>query len=339
MIGSLWKVGIIGCGRIAGGLDTPSSEGQVISHAQAIHRHPAFEITTAVDSDSSALKRFKDTWDVRNIFSDIQQLSIGPALDVVYICSPDELHFTQATHFLTMGHRPKFLMIEKPVCLASDEIIQLKDLAENSGVGVAVNHTRRFDPSHINVAQVIRSGELGSFMTGHSTYYGGWLHNGGHLIDTLIMLFGRSPEVESSVVSGSHRPGDEDLDVRLTIGGRPIDIDAVDESDYQLFEIELRFQNGRVRLLDFGGTVIVEKVVTNSLNERVLTPSASYPTTGLTDTPYRVAEAINTYLRGKPTVIEGLGVSLVYATITMKVLWEARNLAFGKEKSVLGSAN
>jgi len=311
----------------------------VVTHAQAIHRHPAFEITAAVDPDPLVLERFRDTWGVKNAFSDIQQLSSAPALDVVYICSPDESHFSQAKHFLSPGNRPKLLVIEKPVCLAADEIAQLKDLIENSGVGVAVNHTRRFDSSHINVAKVIRSGVLGSLMSGHSTYYGGWLHNGGHLIDTLIMFFGQSPEVESSVVSGCHRRGDEDLNVRLNIGGGPIDIDAVNEADYQLFEIELRFQKGRVRLLDFGGTVIVEKVTTNSLNERVLTPSASYPTTGLTDPAYRAIEAINTYLRGNPTVMEDLGVSLVDATATMKVLWKARNLALGEETSVLGAAS
>jgi predicted dehydrogenase len=227
-------------------------------------------------------------------------------------------------------------MIEKPVCLMPDELKTLTDLSRVSGVGVAVNHTRRFDSSHVKVAEVIRSGVLGSFIKARSTYYGGWLHNGGHLVDTLIMFFGQAPEVESSVVSGKSRLGDDDLDVRLTIDGGPIDIEAWDEGDYQLFEIELRFQRGRVRLLDFGATVMVEEVTTNSLNERVLTPAANFPASGLTDPTYRASKAIDAYLRGNKAVMGELGVSLADAAVTMRVLWEARALALGEEDSALG---
>lgn len=57
-----WRIGIVGCGRIADGWDHPRENGLVITHAQAYDNHPWFELAATVDPD--AVRRFQQAWAV-----------------------------------------------------------------------------------------------------------------------------------------------------------------------------------------------------------------------------------------------------------------------------------
>ena len=59
-----WRIGIVGCGRLAGGWDHPRENGLVTTHAQAYDNHPGFELVAAVDPDAGALRRFQQAWTV-----------------------------------------------------------------------------------------------------------------------------------------------------------------------------------------------------------------------------------------------------------------------------------
>ena len=105
-------------------------------------------------------------------------------------------------------HEPRALVVEKPVCTESDELAALSELAAPSGVAVAVDHSRRMDAPHQRLAVRLRQGEFGALIGGRWTYYGGWLHNGVHVVDTVRMLFGTEPECVSASRCDSGRPGD-----------------------------------------------------------------------------------------------------------------------------------
>ena len=47
-------------------------------------------------------------------------------------------------------------------------------------------------------------------------------------------------------------------------------ITTFDEDYYQLFEFDLRFENYRIKIEDFGVRIIVEKKVVNNIGENVL---------------------------------------------------------------------
>jgi predicted dehydrogenase len=321
----VWKVGIVGCGKIAGGWDYPRYAGPTVTHAQAYHRHPAFHLVAAVDTDESRLERFQRAWGVLHGYRSLEEMQQHESLDVVSICSPDALHFPQAKRLLGSQARPRVLFVEKPICLDATELGCMMEMAKQAQVAVVVNHTRRFDPAHQQVAQLVKSGVLGALVEGRCTYYGGWIHNATHVVDTLRMLLAQEPEVVSADVSSPGRPGDPNLDVRLLMGDAHVVIEGFDEAYYQLFESELRFQCGRVRLLDFGSAIAIEQVEVNETGERILRP-APQPIQGLMSPIYHAVDAIAAYLRGHDCLRE-LGVDLESAAATMSVIWQAKEMA------------
>ena len=320
-----WRVGIVGCGRIAGRNDHPRTDGPVVTHAQAYYRHPSFELTAAVNRGVEGLREFQHTWHVPRGYLSLEEMLDSGQLDVISICSPNELHFSQAVQILTSHARPKVLLIEKPVCLGAEELASLIDLAQRTEVEVIVNHTRRFDPAHRQLAQLVRSGKLGPLVEGRCTYYGGWLHNGTHLVDTVRMLFDEEPHVVSAVVASGGRIGDHNLDVQLQVGNAKILLEAFDETYYQLFESEFRFESGRVQLLDFGARIVIEQVELNEIGERVLIPTKESPLQGLVSPLYYAVESIDAHLRGR-NVFHELGVDLSAAALTMRTIWRAKDM-------------
>ena len=283
-------------------------------------------MVAAVEPDANTLRRFQSTWNVPNGYRSLREIQDDEPLDVVSICSPDALHYCQAVQLATAAARPRVLLLEKPVCLEDHELIHLANLAEDAGVAVAVNHTRRFDPAHRQVAQLVQSGTLGPLLHGRCTYYGGWLHNGPHIVDTLRMLFAGEPRVVSAASSPYQRLEEQDLDVHVRVDGAAVDIQGFDDSHYQLFESEFRFQSGRVRLLDFGRTIAVEEMAVNQLGERVLRAKKDSPQKGLVSSIYHAVEAIDAHLQGNDT-FKDLGVDLTSAAETMRVVWKATEMA------------
>ncbi|MFZ5447596.1 MAG: Gfo/Idh/MocA family protein [Thermodesulfobacteriota bacterium] len=324
----IWRAAIVGCGKIAGLKDRPREHGVVTTHAQAYHRHPGFAMAAVVSQPLADAWRFQEIWSVPQVYASIGEMLAQEYLDVVSICTPNEFHFLQAQEILLGPNRPKVLFIEKPVCLKATELHELLEISRQTGVAVLVNHTRRFDPAHLQSAELIQSGQLGLLLMGRGVYYGGWMHNGVHFIDTLRMLMNAEPVIVSASPgkAPSGKPGDQNLDVHLALGQAPVAVESFDEAYYQLFEMELRFERGRLRFLDFGSRIYLEQVQINEIGERELVPMSGSPLQGL-DSPLSAAmQAIDAELRGHSRLKE-LGVDLASASGTMNLIWRARELA------------
>jgi predicted dehydrogenase len=157
-------------------------------------------------------------------------------------------------------------------------------------------------------------------------YYGGWLHNGVHVIDTLRMLL--DGEVEPLAVRSGRddRAGDPCLDGDFRCAAWPqarILIESHPESAFQLFEGEIRMQDGRVRFNDFGSEIMVDSVRVNAIGEREL--KDPYRIDGdATPTPmqvlYDLAARFLTYGDEEIVASSGLG----QAAATMRTLFDVK---------------
>jgi predicted dehydrogenase len=317
-----WTAAIIGCGRIAGLVDRPAADGPVSTHAQAWRRRPDFSLAAVCDPCADRVRTFREAWGVAIGVGTIDALLEAGPFDVVSVCSGTAEHFDHVRRLLADPRGPRVVFAEKPVCTTPQELADLfATEAASGGRMVLVNHTRRFDPAHRHVAALVRSGVLGPFAEGRADYYGGWLHNGSHLVDTLRMCFDHI-EVDRAEVGAPGKPGDPCLEVRLLAGGGSIDLHGVDETCYQLFDIDLRFACGRVQLRQFGEQLVVEQVAVNAIAERYLAPVPGAPWRGL-DSPLRAAvDSIAGHLDGRNDLATN-GATLADAAKTMKVLWQA----------------
>lgn len=323
---AMWRVGIVGCGRIAGLKDVPRSQGPVETHAQAYHRHPAFQLVAAADPSAERRHLFQKTWKVPLICSSLEEMLTRERLDAVSLCSPMELHFVQARWILSAGAPPQVLLMEKPVCLFPEELNRLRNLEGRTGIRIAVNHTRRFDPEYRRLAELTRMGQLGSLIEGKGTYYGGWFNGGSHLVDTLRMLLHAEPKVLQASVCPGGRGEDHNLNVLLSADGAEIRMEGFQETYFQRFEADLCYESGRVRLMDLGTQIVMERVKVNPLGERVLVPLDGFPRNASDGPLANAVEAMEAELQGKP-IFRRMGVDLDSAAPSMDLLWRAQELA------------
>jgi len=329
-----FNVAIIGCGKIAGLQDRPRSSGAVATHAQAFHRNPAFKLSAVVEPDDEVRERYQKRWGVERGYFSLEKLlaSETEVLDLICLASPTPLHVPQTEQLLRAQRKPKVLFVEKPVCIDPAECGHLIELAKDADIHVAVNHTRRFDPSYRKLAQTIQSGCFGDLVGGRCTYYGGWVNGGVHLVDTLRMLLDKPLQVNRAQVTPGGRGWDENLDLTLELQGAPIEVEGFDERHYQLFEFDLKFRQGRVQIRDLGTQIILEKTETNALDERVLIPAFSSPWKASDAALANAATLLADTLSGKEGLFEHYGVSLTAAHQTMRLVWEGREKTHLQEK-------
>lgn len=109
---------------------------------------------------------------VPRAYGTLDELLADPAVQVVHVTSPNELHHPQARQILAAG---RHVVCEKPLALTSSESRELVDLAAASGLVNAVNFNIRWYPLNQHVAAMVRAGDLGDvrFITGH--YLQDWL--------------------------------------------------------------------------------------------------------------------------------------------------------------------
>jgi predicted dehydrogenase len=81
-----------------------------------------------------------------------------PSLDAVLIATPVSTHFELAAAALEAG---KHAFVEKPLAAASDEAVELIELAERRGLVLMPGHTFLYSPPVNKIRQLITSGELG----------------------------------------------------------------------------------------------------------------------------------------------------------------------------------
>jgi predicted dehydrogenase len=317
-----FRAAIVGCGNIAGLKDTPRMDGMVGTHAQAYARHSMFTLAAVVDSNPERLEVFKKVWGVDRLYSSLTGLLADGDVDVISIASPNENHAEQLREILASSNAPRAAFVEKPVCSNMEEFGSLKKLVAQARCKVFVNHTRRYDPGHRRLQAFIKSGAMGRFLGGRVYYYGGWLHNGVHVVDTLRMLLG-----EVALKSAKRRaPGkieDPCLDAALEHEGAIIEVEGVDERYYQLFENDLRFEKGRALIRDFGAEIIVEAVTVSGIGENELKPLPDSPWKGLDSPIYHAVDCIGRSLEGTLDVV-GDSMLLEEAGATMSVLWDGK---------------
>lgn len=299
-----------------------SETAAIDTHAGAYWSHPTFELVAAVDPVPGHLSEFQDRWGVARCYESLEALLEHESLDVMSICSPDEFHSSQAVQALASNAPPRCLLIEKPVCLERAELAEMMGVAGSSGAVALVNHTRRYDPVHRELSQRVRSGEFGVAVGVWGIYSGGWLHNGVHLIDTLRMFLEGEPVVTHVVRRIVERPGDPSLDVDFDWNGIPVRIESADGRRYELLELDLRFETGRISIADFGKRIEVYRKDRDMSGDPILAPEPGWQRRGLERPMVRAIDHIGRILCGEAGQAD-MGTDLSEAGATMHILWDA----------------
>lgn len=141
-----------------------------------------------------------------------------PGLDAVILCTPTQMHASQALQCLEAG---KHVQVEIPLCdnLTDGEAVLRKQ--QETGLIAMVGHTRRFNPSHQYIHRKIAAGELAVQQMDVQTYFfrrqninakgeaRSWTdhllwHHAAHTVD--LFAYQAGPIVRANAVEGPIHP-------------------------------------------------------------------------------------------------------------------------------------
>ena len=151
-------------------------------------------------------------------FDSVESMLKAPKLaDVMFICTPDDVHYAPAIGALEKGYH---LLLEKPAARTAAECRHIAELAESKHLNVVVCHVLRYTVFYQKIKELIDTGRVGDIMNieaiervgywhqAHSFVRGNWhvsadttpmiLAKCCHDMDLLLWLTGKKCEKVSS---------------------------------------------------------------------------------------------------------------------------------------------
>lgn len=170
-------------------------------HAPLITAEPDLRLHSVVTRRPDALHA---DWPDARAVADFEAILRDPAIDLVVLATPDALHAAQAEAALSAG---KAVVVDKPFALTLADARRLVDMSEARGLLLSVFQNRRWDADFLALQAEIASGRLGEVVTVESRFDrhrpvvrdrwretdgdGVWMDLGPHLVDQILVLFGR----------------------------------------------------------------------------------------------------------------------------------------------------
>ena len=156
-----FKAGVIGKGFIGP------------AHAEALARLGNVKVVAIAGSDEVASKAKAASLGIARGYGDWRRLVHDEEVQVVHVCSPNDLHFDMAKEALEAG---KHVVCEKPLTVSIQQAEQLVELAEKKKLVNTVHFNIRYYPLMQHLHEIVAKGELGSIFSVHGSYLQDWLY-------------------------------------------------------------------------------------------------------------------------------------------------------------------
>jgi|SRR3989344_173052 len=271
------KCGIIGCGRIGCGFDDQVIPNVIRTHAKAYFENTDTKLICLCDIDRNKLKKYGRKFSVKYLYTDSSKMFETQDLDCISICTLANTHLDLVK--LAVKNNVKGIIIEKPISDTLSNAEKIIKLCKKSGIVLAVNHQRRFDPFYHKVAQLIKRNELGKIQHVSVVYGGGIANTGSHIFDILRLFFGEIKMINGKF-SHNTSPNKNDPNVDLELEFRngimcylhALNTDNFGIAELNVFgtfkrlEIDLITNENRIyehskKISDYGRLVLSKKTV------------------------------------------------------------------------------
>src|SRR5436190_2521608 len=153
-------VGIIGLGWVAG------------EHIKAYQQNPHCEMVALASHSKENAESYQQRYNLpdANLYTDWQRLLQDERVDVVSICSTNEMHAPQAIAAAEAG---KHVLIEKPVALTLEDLRQVERAVEKAGVKSQGGFELHWSPYFQSVHSMIDAGFFGDIYYAECDYFSG----------------------------------------------------------------------------------------------------------------------------------------------------------------------
>lgn len=141
-------------------------------HIEAIRRTNLAQVVTIVGHTEAKTKEKADLLGIQNDTTDFESVVSDPSIDVIHICTPNNLHYQMAKRALQNG---KHVVCEKPMTMTRAEAEDLLTLAKEKNLVNAIHYNIRYYPLIRQAREMIAHGELGRIYSITGSYLQDWL--------------------------------------------------------------------------------------------------------------------------------------------------------------------
>ena len=141
------------------------------AHLESLRRlgiHVKGGMLSTAERGSSAAKSLG----LEKSYSTLADLAGDKDITCVHICSPNHVHFEQASTLLRAG---KHVLCEKPLAMDSRESQTLKAIEKETGFVGGVAHNLRYYPLCQEARSLVKSGAIGKPLLVHGKFHQDWL--------------------------------------------------------------------------------------------------------------------------------------------------------------------
>lgn len=256
-----YRVGVIGCGRIAGMLEDDPLRGKPCTHAGAFNAVQETKMIAACDINKERLNKFGKRWNISNLYTNYYKMLEKEAIDIVSVAAWTQFHHEIVVAAAESGTQG--IYCEKPMALTLDQAEEMLNVCNENNVKIVINHERRWDPYYLKVKKIIDEGKIGELKTiignalawdDHAAkkveIYGGgtMFHDGTHLTD-LLRFFAGEPGWVSAY---EERPNGAEYVENTVFGlvwflnGTKAFLEGGGSRNYFNFELDLQGTEGRI---------------------------------------------------------------------------------------------
>lgn len=245
------KCAFAGLGRIASLLEDDKLREKPCTHAGAVSSNPDCIISGGFDIEAERRIKFSQRWDCP-VFESIEDLLTKIKPDILFIATHPEHHLELVKKGGAFGVGT--IVCEKPL---ADSLRSAKKIAgyhRRGDAKILTNHERRYSNDYKAVKEIIRSEKYGKLLSVKGILYMGkthvindvlW-HDGTHMADIIMYL--TSGILKKKKITGNLRKKSGTVFISCESGGVPVLIEAGAGREHLVFQFELSFESGMVRI-------------------------------------------------------------------------------------------
>ena len=132
------NLGIVGAGMI------------VKDFLSFTHELPEIKLEAIVARNIENLKNLQSIYNIKEIFTDLDECLSSPSIDTIYVAVPNNLHYSVAKKALEAG---KNVICEKPFTLDYNETVELFQLAESENLILIEAITNQYLPNYLEIKE------------------------------------------------------------------------------------------------------------------------------------------------------------------------------------------
>ena len=191
---SVYRVAIIGLGRMGSTIDDEQPDSPPISVASACKASDRLEVVAGADIDAGKRQAFKERWGVEAVYDDYLAMIEQEKPDIVAICTKGVLHAEMSVKVAEAG--VNMIYCEKAIACSMAEADAVLKAVGGRGVYYNTGVLRRFNTRYHQARKLIEQGKIGEVKTAVHYASSSVMHGHIHSIDTLSYLLG-DPKIES----------------------------------------------------------------------------------------------------------------------------------------------